>query len=169
MNAVDPMQKPVDINLLSMPQTIARESQPIPGWDITIGHRNRQSIRIIADGPSTAFVLSSTAKEYDMLISSAPVLVSPGLKFCAEASIKKADNFEGNIFLSISTTVTRNGKIETNDRFITKQPLLRKQDGWYCAKQTFEPPSGCTSIRVHVCGAFTGEAIIKDISLERKE
>lgn len=172
---------PADQNMLSMPKIPVPAGQSVPGWSVRLGDRRRQSVRVdsypesaVTDQAESGkvnpvIVLSSATGRDEISLSSSTVRVTPGMKLCWEALFKKSDDFSGNIAVVLSLTRESESGKEVVDQFIVKEPSQPRQGGWLLAKQTFTVPANAYSIEYQVRGKFTGEAMIKDISLQRKQ
>ena len=85
------------------------------------------------------------------------------------ALVKKSSSFSGNVAVVISAIRRNNGRDELIDPLETKAPNQIRQANWIMAKHTFDIPSNISSIRLHVRGTFTGEILVRNITLENKE
>ena len=170
MTIISAVTVPNDQNMLSIPQVSFPPGKPVPGWSIHMGDKRKQSARVdcSADiGP--VFVLSSATRKDELKLSSPEIRVKPGMKLCLETLFKKGNDFSGNIAVVVLLTRKPESGKEVVEQFIVKEPNQPKQGGWLLAKKTFSMPADACSIKFQICGKFTGEAMIRDISLSRKE
>jgi len=158
-----------DANMLTPPSVASDNNGSIPGWNIKLGDKTQQSLKFeINHAEGKIFTLSSNTKSEMSLISS-PITVNKHRKMCFEALFRKTPSFSGTVVAAISIIRKTNGIEELMDPFVTKIPTQIRQGGWVMAKQTFELPANAVSLRLHIRGTFTGDVLVKEISLENKE
>lgn len=159
---------PYDRNILSTPKAPVVAGRPIPGWKVHLGDKKKQSVSVGFYEHDATFVLSSKTMKDEIRLSSAPVRVRPGMKLCLEILARKGSAFAGNIAVVIPLTRKSASGEEIVDQFIVKEPNQPRQSGWLLAKKTFEIPANAVSIKFQIRGKFSGNVMIKDISLSRR-
>jgi len=161
---------PANTNMLVLPATLTTAGNAIPGWNIRLGEKTKQSIEFSTQhAEGHVFILSSSAGKDEMNLISPTILAAPHRKICFQALFKKDPAFSGVIVATVSLTVKNNGREEIIDRFVSKAPTQIRQGNWIMAKQTFELPSNAVSVKLDIRGTFTGTVLVKDISLENKD
>jgi len=157
-------------NMLLMPSVPAPARNGIPGWNIRLGDKTKQSIEFSAyENDGLVFTLSSSSRDDEINLISPVILAEPRRKMCFQALFKKSPSFSGNIAATVSVTRKISGKDELTRQFATKAPSQIRQGNWIMAKQTFDLPANTVSLRLDICGTFTGTVLIKDITLENKD
>lgn len=158
-------------NLVSLPDSSVAKGHQVPGWAISLDDKYRQSVQLqLLHGKTPCLVLSSETDSGEIVVSSRPLTVQPGTKFCMEGFFKREPDFRGNIALAIELTKqTDSGEDQTDDQLIRKPPTMQRKDGWIAAKHTFTLPAGSKSIRLQIRGKFAGIVRITDVSLVKKE
>ncbi|MDD4871230.1 MAG: metallophosphoesterase family protein [Kiritimatiellae bacterium] len=156
-------------NMLTFPSATTT-GNGIPGWNIKLGDKTQQSIKYEINHPDgRIFTLSSKTRINEINLISCSVKANAHKKMCFEALFRKAPSFSGTVAAVISVIRKNNDKEELIDPYVTKAPTQIRQGGWVMAKQTFELPANTVSLRLHIRGTFTGEVLLKNISLENKE
>lgn len=174
-------------NLLSFPDQPVAAGQNIPKWTAHLGNRYRQQALWTAlENGEPGFVLRSTDAQREMWISSAAILVSPGMRFTLQALVKKSPDFSGSIAVVVplvqrgaaaapaagSPTAKHDARgstaLETMQKFVVKEPTLPRADGWSLVKHTFELPARSYAVEFQIRGQFQGAAWVHDLRLERK-
>jgi hypothetical protein len=107
----------------------------------------------------------SAAPNDEIRITSPRVLVTPGMKLCLEALVRKGESFAGEALVEIS--LERAGGRRTN-RFAVKEPNLPRRGGWFKAQHTFIVPADARAVRYHLCARFTGTLEATGLALLRK-
>ncbi|MBM4142210.1 MAG: metallophosphoesterase family protein [Lentisphaerae bacterium] len=157
-------------NILPVPPPAAPAGGVVPGWRIVLGDRRRQSVSVAGgDGAGPVFRLESSSSRDQLRLESAPVLVRPGQKMCAEGLFRRGEGFAGAVALVVSLTREGADGPERVDQFVVKEPNLPRQGGWLQAKNTFDVPARATAVSVQVRGRFTGDLDVSGLSLIRKE
>ena len=166
---INSMIYPTNTNILTMPNTPTGSKNEIPGWNAKLGDKHQQSIKFDTEHrEGGVFVLTSNNKNKEMSLISCPISVNARRKMCFEIVVRKAPSFSGNIMAVISAIRKNAGKEDLIDPLVSKAPNQIRHGSWVMAKQTFDIPSNVTSIRCHIRGTFTGEVLVKEISLENK-
>lgn len=167
---INSVSYPANTNILVSPNASGGIKDGIPGWNVKLGDKDLQSIKFETEHQEgSVFVLTSSSKNREMSLISCPITVSSHKKMCLEAVVRKAPSFSGNIMAVVSAIRRNNGKEELIDPIASKAPNQIRYGSWVAAKQTFIIPSNVISIRCHIRGTFTGEVLVKTISLENKD
>lgn len=160
----------VDRNLLPAVAAPSAAGDPIRGWRILLGHRRKQTVRAVRTaGDSAALALSSATARDEIRVTAPDIHVSPGMTLCMEGAFLKGAAFAGNAALAASLRKQVDGRIVSVDPFIVKQPNLPRRGGWLLAKQTFDIPADTVALTLEVRGSFTGQLLVKDLALVRRE
>jgi len=160
---------PAGQNLLEMPGLGDAGTAYVPGWTVSLGDRRKQSVRVEADEEGGAhIVMASGSNADDVRIGSPPIRVQPGMRLQLAASFLKEPSFQGSVAAVVSLRKETDGKEETVDRFVVKEPAIRRRGGWMEARKTFEIPANGKEVTIQFRGQFTGYVKLREISLERK-
>ncbi len=160
-----------DKNLLSVPDEPVKEGEPVTGWEIHLGDRNRQSVAFgTSTNKSSVFVLSSENRKKELALRSRTVRAKPGMRFTVEAMIKKSKDFDGEIAVCLTRT-RKEGNRKTKQQFVWKKPVWDRGNGWFMAKKTHKNglQKNVESVRYEIKGKFRGTAYVKEPALRRKE
>ncbi|OGV58670.1 MAG: hypothetical protein A2283_02515 [Lentisphaerae bacterium RIFOXYA12_FULL_48_11] len=167
---IDSAIYPVNTNMLILPTEPNDTKNGIPGWNAKLGDKKQQTIKFETENrEGKVFVLTSNSKNREISLISCPVTVNTRRKMCFEVVVRKTPSFSGTIVAVISAIKKINGKEELIDPLVSKAPNQIRHGSWVAAKQTFEIPSNIIAIRCHVRGTFTGEVLVKEISLENRD
>ncbi len=161
-----PPQPPCDISLLH-PLQRTPESNTLSGWNVSLGNHRVQQLT-----PQThtgQLHLASRDADAEIRIVHRAIPVLPGMKFCLRAQFKRLENFRGDLGTWVVLLKQEGGRPTRIDPFTSKQPNLRRKEGWLEARETFTIPTGATAIEVGIRGTFSGEANLRDISLHRTQ
>ena len=156
-------------NLLPVPEVTSELNTPVSGWLIHLGDRRRQGIEVRREEEGDlAFRMISGNPRAELRFSSGTIAVKEDMKFVAEASFRKSDDFEGSAWLGVSLVKSSGARDVAVKQYVVKEPAQARRGGWISAKKTFDLPKGACSIEVGVYGRFKGIVSVKDISLECK-
>lgn len=166
---LDASRMPPHQNLIPLPNETTTRGDPIPGWQVHLGNRHRQSARVLhlPDGP-LAVEMASGDKDDLLDLTAPPIAVTPGMVFRPDALFRKSTPFAGSIALVVTLTRQVDGREERIEQFYVKEPNQMKTDGWQRAREKFSIPSGGTAIQLHLRGRFTGTVLIKELSLTNR-
>lgn len=155
-------------NMIPAWQTVATIGMP-PGWDGRLGNRLRQSLAFTR-GDDGALVLSlqSATDRVPIVITAAPVQVRAGQRFQLRAMIRKDHDFAGSLAVVIGLVRDTDHGDEIVPRLRVQEPTMRRSDGWFEARHTFDVPAGGKTLRYSIDGNFTGGVEIKDLQLLRR-
>lgn len=155
------------IRILATPQTDI--SGKLIGWDMIIGNKRKQSFQSKDINSLPALIIASEDETSEIIISSAEITPKPGQKFCMEALFRKSEDYHGSVALTVSLNKNRNGRLETFQQYLVKEPNIAKDDGWLAVKHTFTVPKDTKSFKLTIRGNFAGTIILKDVILTLKE
>ncbi|MBN1674137.1 MAG: metallophosphoesterase family protein [Kiritimatiellae bacterium] len=161
----------VDANVLSAPPADpVPPGRPVPGWRIRLGDRRRQSVAVeTVDGSALGFVLRSQAAGVEMAVLSPDITITPDMRFCLEAFLRKSADFDGHVHVVVSLVsrpADNPGRLYQQN--IVKAPTWKRKDDWLLAKQTFDAPDGAEFARFQIQGRFTGTVWVLDPALYRR-
>ena len=172
---------PPGSNLLSFPDKPVAYGSIMPKWNVHLGNRYGQKVAWQpVNEEENGFVISSTSRESELWLASAPVLAAPAMKFSTQACVKKSPDFSGSIALALVLVKQResrsmdsagNGKtvFETNQNFAVKEPNIPRKNKWLLAKQTVTLPARSYSLVFQIRGKFQGTVFIRDMRFERRK
>ncbi|NQT94761.1 MAG: metallophosphoesterase family protein [Lentisphaerae bacterium] len=159
---------PAGQNLVEEPRPADAARAYVPGWTVSLGDRRKQSVEIeVAENASAQVVMTSRSDD-EMRLGSPAIRVQPGMKLQLAASFLKSPSFRGSVAVVVSVRKETDGKEEIVDRFVVKEPSVKRRGGWMEARKTFEIPANGKELTLQVRGRFTGSARLRDLSLERK-
>ncbi|MCA1808087.1 MAG: metallophosphoesterase [Kiritimatiellia bacterium] len=175
MNAVYAADHAPGSNLLEMPDAEVVPGQPFSSWDVLLGNRHRQNIAWKIEGGSGLFDLTSADGRSDCWLVSPAVHVRSRDRLMIQGFVHKGEDFQGSIALVVELIQESGANqlepmFEVTHNFHVKEPHpnLRRADGFYEARSTFDLPARSHSVRLKVGGKFTGAALVRDLRLERR-
>ena len=136
----------------------------LEGWSVRLADANRQRLMV---GEAGAVRLQGDSVESEWRITSTPVAVKPGMKFCVSAQMLKQPGTEGGLALVVSLKKSGTNGVESMDQYVVKEPVNRKA-GWPEARKTFTIPAGGCELTVGLRGAFRGMIDVRDVVLVSK-
>lgn len=164
------LHAPAGQNLVEEPGPGNTGAAYVPGWTVSLGDRRKQSVRVESGEEAGAHVVMTSSSNADeMRIGSPPIRVQPGMKLQLAALFLKDPSFRGSAAAVVSLRKDTDGTGEVVDRFVVKEPAVKRRGGWMEARKTFEIPANGREITFQVRGRFTGTVRLRDLSLERKD
>jgi len=157
---------PTGANILPAPAAVAGRPNTVAGWIVRLERRRTQRVDTLnlADG-RTALVLSSTAANASVSVSSFPIDVAAKTKLQARCLVRRSPDFEGSIELQIIESREQNGRRSSATTVIN--PGQRYRDGWYEIVRTLPCGPATTALEYRIVGRFKGSAVVTDLSLSR--
>ena len=154
-------------DLLPPPAAAPGKAVGLAGWNVHLGDRRRQSVRVDAapDGEAE-LVLQSGAPRDEVRVTSALVVVTPGRSIGCAALFKKEVGFAGEVGIRVSLVRSKAGQAETVSSFMSTSPNVSRQNGWMEAKASKRISAGGTRVQLHVEGRFQGVVRVRGTSLE---
>lgn len=164
------LHAPAGQNLVEELRTAHAGSPYVPGWTVTLGDRRKQSVRIETGEETAARVVMTSGSDTDeMRLGSPPIRVQPGMKLQLVGLFLKDPSFRGSVAAVVSLRKETDNGDETVDRFVVKEPAIKRRGGWMEARKTFEIPANGKEVTIQFRGQFTGSVRLRDVSLERKD
>ena len=151
-----------DQNLLTLPAAAPLPGKPVPGWNIVLGHRRKQSCTFGRAGEAAVFSLASSSARAPIRLMAQPVRASPGDRMRMAAVFQKSDDFRGSIVLVLSAW-TSDGQVI--DQLAVKEPTWKLSDGDRAQKTIRSLPPDTTAVQYSIRGAFTGTVTVRDMEL----
>ncbi len=140
----------------------------IPEWHVHLTNKHRQTAENTDSSlNASALILTSIAQEDSIRLSTHSIKVRKNDKFRITAEFLKSPDFRGYIALSIDLTKTEKQGTSVLKKYITKEPSIKRKNGWMQAKHTFKTPSDTSSITLNICGQFSGKVKIREIGIHR--
>ncbi len=166
--AVVPGGPEPDVNLLPRPGQIISAGQPIPGWEVRLGNRRRQSVECAAsvDG-APEYCLRSRSRQDELRMVSGRISARPGESLTLHAMARKSPDFKGRLAFVVSVIRDENGREDRIDQFSVKEPMRQRKAGRLEAKETFKVPARTRAVEVSIRGDFTGTAWVGEVTLAR--
>ncbi len=146
----------------------AHPALPLSDFNVTLGNRRRQSLKVTENG--SRYVLNASSSSYDPIVLQTPEIpVKPGTRLLLEALVRKGPVYDGSECVFISLTRRMGGEAERTPRFLVKEPNMKRQGGYLLAKQTFEVPANTSHISLGMELNFKGDLEIAEILLVKKD
>ncbi len=159
-----------ETNVLPALMPTPSPNTPIPGWEVRLGDKRRQSMEVCAPPGGDLLppgkgnllhVRSSSLRE--ICFSAPPIPVQRDMRFMISAFFHKSDDFHGTVQLEVWTQ-----KPDGSHLLVALTPNISRKGGWLQARRTFDVPAGTKNLQLRIRGAFTGKLLCQDPSLSRK-
>lgn len=155
-------------NIIRMPDAAAAPGAQVPDWNLRIENKTRQSVAVIpTHSRQFDFLIRSDTPRDEVTISSNPILVAPGTRFCMEAQVQKPRGVDASIWAVASVAIANGSSTNWITDFSVLEAKDYKSDGWASIKAVFTVPQNGRLLRLSIRTKFVGTGLVRDLKLYR--